>query len=472
LSFRRLKVLIFVGGPAYHSNMSSSSREEIRADFDALRTAVSRVARHSFGVLTTPERLALLERLEHETRRLRVPEHLLISQVAEQATPAELGGKLSYALADRLRISRGEASRRVAEAAELAPRRAITGEPLPPLLTATAAVECDGKIGAGHVWVIRRFLNQLPCNIDVETVEKAEAHLAALAAAYRPDQLAKLADRLANCLNPDGNYTDEDRARRRGLILGNQDADGMSPLRGWLTPEARATFEAVLAKLAAPGMCNPEDPTPAVDDPPGDALRDTRTPAQRNHDGVNAALRAVLASGKLGQHNGLPASIVVTTTLKDLESAAGHALTHGGTMLPMADVIRLARHAHHYLAIFDKGNAVGLYHTKRLASPGQRIVLYAKDRGCTHPGCDVSGYWCEVHHVEEWSSTHRTDINQLTLACGSHHKLVEKGWVTRRRKDGATEWIPPPHVDRGQPRVNTFHHPEQLLADGDDEGAA
>jgi hypothetical protein len=43
----------------------------------------------------------------------------------------------------------------------------------------------------------------------------------------------------------------------------------------------------------------------------------------------------------------------------------------------MSDVIRLARHARHYLAIFDKGKALGLYRTKRLASLGQRIVLYA-----------------------------------------------------------------------------------------------
>jgi hypothetical protein len=28
---------------------------------------------------------------------------------------------------------------------------------------------------------------------------------------------------------------------------------------------------------------------------------------------------------------------------------------------------------------------------------------------------------------------------------------------------------PPPHLDHGQPRTNTFHHPENLLADGDDE---
>ena len=94
---------------------------------------------------------------------------------------------------------------------------------------------------------------------------------------------------------------------------------------------------------------------------------------------ANAALRAVLASGKLGQHNGLPATIIVTTTLKELEAAAGKGLTGGGTLLSMSDVIRLARHAHHYLAIFDKGKAVGLYHTKRLASSGQRIVRYANE---------------------------------------------------------------------------------------------
>jgi hypothetical protein len=137
----------------------------------------------------------------------------------------------------------------------------------------------------------------------------------------------------------------------------------------------------VLAKLAAPGMCNPADDTACVDGPPTqDAIdHDARSAAQRNHDALNAALRGLLASGKLGQHNGLPASIIVTTTLAELEAAAGRALTGGGSILPMSDVIRLARHARHYLAIFDKGKTLALYHTKRLASPAQRIVLYAKE---------------------------------------------------------------------------------------------
>ena len=136
----------------------------------------------------------------------------------------------------------------------------------------------------------------------------------------------------------------------------------------------------------------------------------------------------------------------------------------------MSDVIRLAAHAHHYLAIFDNGKALALYHTKRLASPAQRIVLYAKDRGCSFPGCDVPGYLCEVHHCDPYATNPVTDVNDLTFACCPNHKLAEQGWTTRKNSHSQTEWIPPAHLDRGQPRVNTFHHPEKLLrAEEDDE---
>ncbi|OBB89130.1 hypothetical protein A5760_23105 [Mycobacterium colombiense] len=458
--------------------MSSSGivdRDAISAAFDALDDALEGVGALSFDVLSPRECLAFLARSEKARRRLPVAEHQLINHVARQATPAELGGKLSHALAERVLISRAEAARRIREAADLGPRQGLTGEPIAPVLAATAARQREGELGAGQVSVIRKFCHQLPGWIDAPTREQAEAKLATEGTRYRPEQLGKLADILADCLNPDGTFTDEGRARQRGLTLGNQQADGMSALRGWLTPELRATLEAVLAKLAAPGMCNPFDDTPCVDGAPRqDAIdRDPRSAAQRNHDGLLAALRAMLASGDLGQHNGLPASIIVTTTLQDLEAAAGRGLTGGGTILPMSDVIRLARHAHHYLAIFDHGKALALYHTKRLASPGQRIVLYAKDRGCSAPGCTVPGYYCEVDHVTDYATCHSTDVNDLTFACGPQHRLLRPGgWTTRKNAKGDTEWIPPPHLDRGRPRTNTFHHPEKLLRDGDDDEAA
>ncbi|MBZ4515903.1 hypothetical protein GBQ21_12840, partial [Mycobacterium avium subsp. hominissuis] len=44
-------------------------------------------------------------------------------------------------------------------------------------------------------------------------------------------------------------------------------------------------------------------------------------------------------------------------------------------------------------------------------------------------------------------------------------------WTTHKNARGETQWLPPPHLDRNQPRTNTFHHPEKLLRGeyGEDE---
>jgi DNA-binding GntR family transcriptional regulator len=92
--------------------MSSTSREEVREVFDALDALAERACELSFDVLTTPELMRMLERLEKVARRLPAPGHGLINQLVAQATPAELGGKLPHVVADRLRITRSEAARR------------------------------------------------------------------------------------------------------------------------------------------------------------------------------------------------------------------------------------------------------------------------------------------------------------------------------------------------------------------------
>ncbi|TEA02090.1 hypothetical protein CCUG60884_03219 [Mycobacteroides salmoniphilum] len=239
----------------------------------------------------------------------------------------------------------------------------------------------------------------------------------------------------------------------------------MSPISGLLDPETRAYLDAVFAKLAAPGMCNPTDQSPLVDGEPDPeaAERDRRSSAQRNHDALRTCLRATLTSGQLGSHHGLPVTVVVTTTLTELEDAAGAAVTGAGTRLPMRDLIRMAAHAHHYLSIFDDdGRALYLGRSKRIATTDQRIVLHAHDRGCTHPGCTVPGYLCEVHHINEWAHNGPTDIDNLTFACGPHHRLLNHGWTTRKHTNGTTEWIPPPHLDLGDSIANDHHHPGRL----------
>jgi Domain of unknown function (DUF222) len=139
----------------------------------------------------------------------------------------------------------------------------------------------------------------------------------------------------------------------------------------------------------------------------------------------------------------------------------------------MPTVIKMASHAYHYLTIFDKdtGRALHLGRTRRIASADQRIVLHARDRGCTRPGCTVAGAYCQVHHAEkDWADGGQTNVDDLTLGCPQDNRRVKPGgWTTRKRKDGRTEWIPPPHLDSGQSRVNDYHHPENyLLPDEDD----
>ncbi|KAO17221.1 13E12 repeat family protein, partial [Mycobacterium tuberculosis H2300] len=130
--------------------MLANSREELVEVFDALDAELDRLDEVSFEVLTTPERLRSLERLECLVRRLPAVGHALINQLDAQASEEELGGTLCCALANRLRITKPDAALRIADAADLGPRRALTGEPLAPQLTATATAQRQGLIGEAH----------------------------------------------------------------------------------------------------------------------------------------------------------------------------------------------------------------------------------------------------------------------------------------------------------------------------------
>ena len=439
--------------------------------------ANKKMAALSYDAMTVTELLNLQSRREVVARAQPVADHQIIALLAAQADPKALGAKnLADLLATRLRISVGDANQRIKDAKLLGPRRSMTGEPLAPALPNFAAAQARGQIGAEHVRIIEKFFKDLPAYIDATTREQAEADLARNALGFGPTDFRKAADRLALLLNQDGDPPDHaEQARRRYLKIDKPGPNGLSRIHGLLDPEAVATLEPGFAKLGAPGMCNPDDHTPCIDGAPDDATirSDTRSQGQRTHDALKALARAVLASGKLGQLNGLPATIIVTAALQDLETAAGVGVTAGGTLLPMREVIRLAAQAHHYLVIYDKHHPEKLYcgRAKRFATPGQRIVLHARDRGCTRPGCTAPGYWTQVHHVDGWAAhTGQTNINDLTLACGPDNRLVEEGgWSTRKRNDGRTEWIPPPHLDTGQPRVNNYHHPEKYLAPEDDD---
>ena len=222
-------------------------------------------------------------------------------------------------------------------------------------------------------------------------------------------------------------------------------------------------------------MCNPDDEQPCVSGTPTQQQIDDdhRTVGQRQHDALMTVGRRMLDSGELGRHNGLPATIIIRTTLQDLESRAGVGVTGGGTVMPIRDVIGLAGRANLFLAVFDgaTGSALNLFRARRTASRAQRLMLIARDGGCTKPGCTVPAYGCQVHHaVRDWAEGGLTNVDELALACGPDNRVVGPGgWSTRVNGDNDVEWVPPPALDTGQVRVNGYHRPERLYRPPQDE---
>lgn len=95
----------------------SSTREEVIAALDAVEASQRKLAALPLEALTRPDKQALLKRLEELDKKMTTLDRRLIGQLLTEGDPAVFGGA-SWAdvLSRRLRISPGEAQRRIAEA--------------------------------------------------------------------------------------------------------------------------------------------------------------------------------------------------------------------------------------------------------------------------------------------------------------------------------------------------------------------
>ena len=443
---------------------AEEARERIGAALDAIDAAHAVLRDTDSDVVGNNFRVDVAERLETQDRANRGLMYRFFGEIVDPPDGSEGTPAVREMLSARLRITRGEIVRRFKLAARIRPRRSLTGPPLQPELPELAAAVAAGAVGEDHIRAVCRAVDVLPACVAPADVAEAERTLVHHATKLDAGVVIKLGQRIADYLNPDGLFSDEDRARRRGLSLGPQGADGMSRLSGLLDPEARAYFEAIEAAVR-PGRHQPDSAEPQE--------RDQRSPAQRCHDALKLGLETAISSGKLGMHRGHPVTVIATTTLADLNQAAhavvdpsipmpAPATTGGGSRLPMRDLICMASTAIHYLAVFDDHTERPLYlgRQKRLATADQRLICYARDRGCTRPNCLESGYRCEVHHSPDWAQGGRTDADKLFFACGCDHGGASRGELhTVVTDNGRLGWTD----GNGPPQINHAHHPEELL---------
>jgi hypothetical protein len=353
-------------------------------------------------------------------------------------------------LRDRHRMSNGAASRLVKLA------RALDSD-----LSGTAEALAAGAVNVEQAQVIADAVAKLPAAHRTA----GEEHLLGEAVTFGPRELGRLGQRVFEVVAPEEAekqaLAELERAERRawhdrGLWL--TDIAGTSRVRvtGWLDQDGAASVRAALDPLCAPRTTRRRTGDTDPDD--------VRSPAQRRVDALVEVCRLASACGQLPDNGGDRPQVVVTIDFEKLREQVGAGTFDDGSCLSPAAARRIACDAGIIPAVLATTSQVlDVGRHSRLATGPLRRALVLRDRGCAFPGCDRPPRWTDAHHIQHWSDGGPTDLANLVLLCGHHHRLVHHSdWQVRiNPKDGLPEFIPPSYVDSEQrPRRNKYHRRE------------
>ncbi|WP_374929901.1 DUF222 domain-containing protein [Kytococcus sedentarius] len=193
----------------------------------------------------------------------------------------------------------------------------------------------------------------------------------------------------------------------------------------------------------------------------GQPVRDPRSPARRRADALLELVERAQAAheGQGARGCGLSGSttLIVTTTAESLRERLAGAVagrrrgwgrgieqledggpdtfgtsTHG-EVFTAAQLREAACDANIVPMVLGADSApLELGGSTRLASPEQRALLAVRDAGCTFPGCTRPPGWCHAHHVRHWADGGPTDVENLALLCGRHHRVVHRDGLSAR----------------------------------------
>jgi hypothetical protein len=344
-------------------------------------------------------------------------------------------------------------------------------------MPATAAALAAGQVSVDHASVIARSMVELPGGLSTEQEWVAEETLASWARAHDPVTVGRLARHLVHALDTDTLEEREQRTYHRREVRFSEAADGSTRLSGRLDGESAAMVHAALDPLAAP--C-----------PGPDGERDPRTAGQRTADALVELARRACTTGGLPVGHGVRPHLSVIITLESLRTrpaddaddrygATGHTGRFGsaaggfgsgcggastapgelgwGGPISAEAVRRIGCDAGISRVITDPASIpLDVGRESRTVTAGQWAALVVRDRGCAFPGCTRPAEWCIAHHIVHWADGGRTDLDNLVLLCGYHHRVVHHGgWQVAIAADRRPQFLPPHWIDPDQkPRRN------------------
>jgi hypothetical protein len=308
----------------------------------------------------------------------------------------------------------------------------------------------NGEMHTRQVLAIAESLDDLPADAGAEVAAKAEETLVEWAGQLGPASLRRAGARILEYVDPERADADleeslrreERRAQRRRAFTLSTPFEGSVRVSGYLPVEYAAVVRAALDPLCAPR--------------PGD----DRTPAQQRADALVEVCRLALGSTGLPDNGGDRPQIAVTMAYDTVSGELGRARLDTGEPLSAEAARRIACDAHIVpVMLGGQGQILDVGRSKRVATGALRRALVVRDQGCTFPDCDRPPRWCAAHHLRHWADGGPTDLDNLALLCGEHHRLVHEGdWEVRQAPDKRPEFIPPAEIDPARaPRRNIFH---------------
>jgi hypothetical protein len=393
----------------------------------------------------------------------------------------------------RLRISIGEARRRLALAPDVLLQAGRAGQEIPARREVLAEALSSALVPSRSATIISTALEKVRQLTDDDTITRMEHALSATAIESDPDFVTKMAKRWTDRIDQDGpEPTEEVLRQHQGAFLRRRRRHGLHHIEIFATAEQYETLATAMNTATNPRLSGhygepgtAPDGSTSRDDGTGTALHpgpehssggpdlDRRTRAQKLLNGLIGACALAMTTGKLPSNGGLRPQLTVTIDERDLferlndhQRLNNHQRLSTGTATFLGPVhpntIRKIACDADIIPVLlgSESRVLDIGRTTRIFPPHIRKAITARDQGCAFPDCTMPAPWCEAHHITYWAHGGTTSTDNGTLLCSHHHHLIHKENWTINTTTGVPWFTPPPHIDPKQtPRRNHHHTP-------------
>ncbi len=243
-------------------------------------------------------------------------------------------------------------------------------------------------------------------------------------------QLARICRELRRIADANAPKRADEHLSLRG-IWSHWDEDGMFELVAKLMPE-----DAVVVMAALESITGSHPVAAWADDGIKDPAEDRW--AARRADALVAMCEHVVAGGindLVKSPTAVQMVVHVDVGVLAGETTEGRCYVEGGSPLSADAARRIGCDAEVVGVVERNGLPIDVGRRQRIVTERQRLALHVRDRFCRFPGCGVPAQRTEAHHYQHWALGGETNLDNLLLLCGFHHRRHHEGAYRIRRTE-------------------------------------